>query len=972
MILLKSAPLKHLYLYTIIFIFSGLIYPQKIYYPVYHYESENGLVHLNVISIQQHNNILYFTTPGGIYQYEGNEFQKIPYIQNLKSIRNIFFNDTATFLIHRDKGLYVYQNNHIYPYFKNNPFKKPSDKIFLTQQYCYNYTDQISLEIYDIKNHIYYNDSVLLNNHSNQAFAVQKLKNFLLVGRRLGLYCIDKNKTSLIQSTANYPIYSIFHLTDKKELYLGSSGKIIVMDDSLFQIKKILPININIPSKSNQFISSLERNISKIAIDKYNRIWFVTQPDDNFYLYDNNQIYDALEILNIPPTLINDLFADNYNNIWVATFNDGVYQIHSTHWQSFKINDFQKSLNILQIEMLGKGFFAATNNGLFYSDTSDIKKIKSIISPDNFFNTEISCLQKYNHKLFAADISAFEKKSFNDAYLNNIIVLPFKYIGIINNTLCYVSDITNNVFLYNLYTQKITDTIFQPTDYKLNIHSLNYIKQKLFISTNKGLYVYDDASKKTNVYLKDTEVQKTLMDNETIYILSANKIYTFPDLKLQMDAEPYKIITISNMQKYKNYIFISSEEGLLLADKAFKVINVIGRKNGLISNVVNDVICINNKLIAATDKGISYTNISDLLNYQMEIYPPSISKIIADQDTIYKTQQQLSFHQNTQNIYFYLSCPNYNPLTKTSYEYSLNNSEWVTFENTVFHLSSLKGGTYTLKIRATQDKVHYTTPLTIKFKKDLNIHERKWFWWITSMITIFLIFIIISFIRLLERKKNAQKLQAIQQINLLKHQAMNAILSPHFIFNSLTGIQNYILQNDVDKASDYLSKFSRLIRMIIEKASHPDILLSDELKRLQFYLELEKERFHDKFDFNIKIDHRIDVEKIHIPNMIIQPYLENAILHGILPKKEKGHIDLSFQITSNNFLEIIIEDDGIGIIKATEKKNKHHKSLATQTIQEILNINTQLYHKKQSVEIIDKSTLQIPSNGTIIKINIEL
>jgi sensor histidine kinase YesM len=119
------------------------------------------------------------------------------------------------------------------------------------------------------------------------------------------------------------------------------------------------------------------------------------------------------------------------------------------------------------------------------------------------------------------------------------------------------------------------------------------------------------------------------------------------------------------------------------------------------------------------------------------------------------------------------------------------------------------------------------------------------------------------------------------------------------------------------------------------------------------------------------MDNQIDLENTFIPNMIIQPYLENAILHGILPKKEKGHVQLSFR-KKNNFLEIYIEDNGIGILKGEERKSKHHKSLATQTIAEILSINTQLYRKQQSVQIIDKSTLTPPQNGTIVKILIEI
>ncbi|GIV28242.1 MAG: hypothetical protein KatS3mg027_2056 [Bacteroidia bacterium] len=266
----------------------------------------------------------------------------------------------------------------------------------------------------------------------------------------------------------------------------------------------------------------------------------------------------------------------------------------------------------------------------------------------------------------------------------------------------------------------------------------------------------------------------------------------------------------------------------------------------------------------------------------------------------------------------------------------------------------------------------FTEPLIIKFSKEYKWTERKWFWEFIVVTSIILVSAIVLIIRKIEKRKSYEKQKTLQQMMLLKHQALNAILSPHFIFNSLTGIQNYILNNETEKASDYLSKFSRLIRMIIEKASLPTISLQDEIKRLQYYLELEKERFEDKFDYEIKMSEKINLEQTFIPNMIIQPYLENAILHGILQKKEKGYLLLKFDLLKNNFLEIIIEDDGIGIIKGEERKSKHHKSLATQTIAEILNINTQLYQKHQSVEIIDKSTIDPNSTGTIVKILIQL
>jgi LytS/YehU family sensor histidine kinase len=196
-------------------------------------------------------------------------------------------------------------------------------------------------------------------------------------------------------------------------------------------------------------------------------------------------------------------------------------------------------------------------------------------------------------------------------------------------------------------------------------------------------------------------------------------------------------------------------------------------------------------------------------------------------------------------------------------------------------------------------------------------------------------------------------------------------LSPHFIFNSLTSIQNYINSNNSLKASEYLAKFSRLIRMIIERAAQSEITLADELTRLTYYLELEKERFKNKFDYEITVDPSINQSELMIPNMIIQPHVENCIIHGILPKLEHGILKIKFERTSKRNLLITIEDNGIGLIKAREHAKTGHKSLGTSTIKNILEINSKLTGKQQKVTMIDKSTLSPAGTGTLITIELE-
>lgn len=261
--------------------------------------------------------------------------------------------------------------------------------------------------------------------------------------------------------------------------------------------------------------------------------------------------------------------------------------------------------------------------------------------------------------------------------------------------------------------------------------------------------------------------------------------------------------------------------------------------------------------------------------------------------------------------------------------------------------------------------------MVLSISKEEKLGETNWIYW---LITIGSLLVISAASFLIIRRVNSKakkRLQEEQQVNLLKHQAMNALLSPHFIFNSLTSIQNYINSNNGLKASEYLAKFSRLIRMIIEKAAQSEITLQDELSRLTYYLELEKERFKNKFDFTINVDDSLDKGGLKIPNMIIQPHVENCIIHGILPKLEHGTLTVNFKKASYNKIVITIEDNGIGLIKAGEHAKTGHKSLGTSTIKNILEINSKLNGKKQNVTMVDKSTLTPPASGTIITIELE-
>jgi sensor histidine kinase YesM len=181
-------------------------------------------------------------------------------------------------------------------------------------------------------------------------------------------------------------------------------------------------------------------------------------------------------------------------------------------------------------------------------------------------------------------------------------------------------------------------------------------------------------------------------------------------------------------------------------------------------------------------------------------------------------------------------------------------------------------------------------------------------------------------------------------------------MNPHFVFNALNSIQHYILNSKGDEAVRYLSKFAKLIRLILSNSEKQIVTINEDIEALKLYLELERMRFENKFDYAIHIDSSIDGDYDEIPPMLIQPYLENAILHGINPKDGNGDIDISMKIV-NQFIKISIKDDGIGREKSKSVQSlqpaARHKSLGMKITKDRVRILNTIHQSNLNVNIID-------------------
>jgi LytS/YehU family sensor histidine kinase len=153
--------------------------------------------------------------------------------------------------------------------------------------------------------------------------------------------------------------------------------------------------------------------------------------------------------------------------------------------------------------------------------------------------------------------------------------------------------------------------------------------------------------------------------------------------------------------------------------------------------------------------------------------------------------------------------------------------------------------------------------------------------------------------------------------------ALRAQMNPHFLFNCLNSINSFIMENDPDSASEYLTKFSRLIRLILNNSQPGPVTLASEIESIRLYVEMEAMRFNNRFSYKIDVDEDLEINTIEIPPLLIQPYVENAIWHGLMHRDSKGHLLIQFR-QEDRYLCCIIEDDGIGRQQAKLLRSKSH------------------------------------------------
>lgn len=586
-------------------------------------------------------------------------------------------------------------------------------------------------------------------------------------------------------------------------------------------------------------------------------------------------------------------------------------------------------------------------------------------------------------RICKVDLSMRLAEPFTTAHFPNTLEPEFRNVVKDNNHQLYVRERNTGIWLIN-QTAKRIEPFFSPNT-KGNFSDLFYegLTQKFWLAQERnGVYVIESNKLTNKHYPLQMEEGGGASTINSIVGDGKGKVH------LALLDHGLMVVNAGNMQMKK----FSQAQGIPTDNVSFGVVDQHGNYWGTSQS---GLYCLHNDKVSnysyhrvgkqffhrlSTDGyGLFFQNLfpSTLLGFDPKVILGEretgmlyLSEVKVNGKRIHEYEHlKLSAQQNSISVV--AGCLLRNNWLKPKCEYSLNGRSWQPFDiRNELNFFNLAPDTYTLRIRRSD-----STARTLEFGFVIlpPWYMTKIFWFIIIVIILAAIYGVYNHRIRLIKKEEAVKSELSKAMSQMEMTALRAQMNPHFIFNCLNSINRFILTNEADLASEYLTRFSRLIRMVLDNSREEIISLEKELAALHLYLGLEAMRFHEKFSWKIEIRDGIDASRWQIPPMTLQPYVENAIWHGLLPgNDQKGLKFLNVIITmnGNEGIKISIDDNGIGRKAANDGKDQSRKSHGMKLTADRLSLISRTVGIKTEINIMDKLDPAGKGAGTTVNIMI--
>lgn len=895
------------------------------------YDKTKGLLDNSVGSIiEDENKNFYISTKKGICLFNGKTFKKIPYKSSKK-------NQPKQYLIHR---FFKTKKNDLYAFGQSGLFKyDKSQKCFVKDEF---FTFQLHQMAEDEKGNLYLASRKGLFVKIKDKWIYSKY-NRLLINNNTTAIAIDK----------------------KGNKWIGSTTTLVKIDtkDQLYDYKVTTnAINDIIITSDNTVLAG--GTMATVFVIRGKNVEIIDLKDE------------------ITTADIHQIKEDYQGNIWLAST---TYLIKLTKSPFIASNQFKEMTGPFSTMCLGANdkAYIGTLDGIYEKDGEKLEKFKPSNDPNDLF---ITALTFYDNKLyvgtFSGKIYEFENKKFKLILDNHGRIIPiFKILFVEKNefwacTDAKVINVKNGKEKQYELSPQFTQNALLDSKGKLWFANLNKL-----VTFEKGKFKEVPGSEIYTGFVTLTEDE-----NGGIWVGTyGNGILRIKDKKIKqitkIDGLTNDFICSTYYDSVTNVLWVGTMYGVSKLK--------IGRKSEIVSfnrylNSQNTEYysCVQNAILKLKDGKILFSLGDQIFEYSTETPKKHNSKLKIDftdfkvNNANYDTKTSKFkinnwngypinpvFKHNENNLEFNFETANFLDNVDVKYTWKLEgfDTKWTanSYRN-VINYTNLPAGKYCFKVKAIDGSGNESK--TLKYNFEIQLPFYKTFWFIACLLVFFggIIYFLVAFRVNKIKKETNEKMLNFQKLAESELKALRAQMNPHFMFNTINSIQEIVLGNDDRTARIYFADFAKMMRMILENSTQKLITLEKEIDFLNLYLSFEKIRFKDKFEIELVVDDLLETATIKLPSMLIQPFIENAINHGLLHKEINGRLQVKFEeieFENEAFLKCTIEDNGIGreaTLKLNKWREKQHQSISTTVNSERIELlNTIMENKKFYLFITD-------------------
>jgi ligand-binding sensor domain-containing protein len=905
------------FLLSLLLVFTNLLFGQQ--YSFLNYGVKDGLAQSQVTDICQDKlGYLWIGTQSGLSKFDGESFLNYSMDNGLadNTIHKLLFDSlTNTLWIATPRGLSTFINGEFNSYLFEKP-QKTNDIIIRNGELLLATNNGIVA----FKDNLF---SYVENDLKIRQFAVNK-NDSIICATQSGLFLFDsvdfKDFGDSLLLNKNYS-----GITIKNNVYtLSTYGQGVFKYNE--DTEEITPYNIEYQKTRGSYVFQGETwifgNFGLIQLDKNLRTTYYSEQNG------------------LPINSIKCVFVDNEKNVWIGTYGKGLLKFSSKSIISYSVKDDLASDIVMSV-------YQNNNTYLFGTYDKGVSLFKkNIITKYNVSNglnhNSIWAISSLGDKFVIGSTSGINYLHGglieNEQNISGKIRTIFKQ----NDSVIFIGG-KNGLWRIenNLCNQLLNDS-------RYDINKVVINESKIYLATKTGLY-WQNLNKLNEEFIKIQLPEEncnsiTLDHHKNIWVGTVNGLFVVSPknqiTSFNLDEDNFKSKNVMGIIKdSKNLIWISTTNGVYLIesknpfysrpvqyhysnaqgliDLECNLNSIYEDSDGLIwVGTSSALVSIDPNLNASLfNYKLPQLSIRDIRLFKEKFDYKSYSKMINDQTNL---PNELVLPHTKNHLTFNFIGINYKNPKKVMYSYRLLGAEddWSPLSNeTSATYSFITPGEYEFQVKSTNDNYNWTDIQNIK----VVIKPPFWkTWWFISLIAFGMIGIVYTIfifrINTVKRINDNKQLQDKSRLRELEQQSLNASMNRHFIFNSLNSIQYFINSSDKLSANRFLSNFAKLIRKNLDSSTSDNFIvnLEEEIERITLYLKLEKMRFGEKFDYEINIDDTIDLETVNVPSMILQPFIENSIIHGVLPKSTKGLITLNIKSELDSVVFEVI-DDGVGI-----------------------------------------------------------